>query len=231
MLHLVQHFGDRSDHGAPCGVCDVCAPQDCIALTFRAADRAEREAMKKILEELHQHNSKSTGRLHLDTFGQSLERRSFETLLGALVRAGLVNVSDDSFEREGERIRYRRVFLTPQGQRANDATMTSLTIVNESGKKSPGRKRHAARNKKRKHALAEDQAINAPAGLVEALRQWRLKKAKRWGIPAFRIFSDRTLMAIATEIPHDEEALLAVRGMGPTLVRKYGEEILAITTR
>ena len=49
--------------------------------------------------------------------------------------------------------------------------------------------------------------------------------------PAFRILSDRRLMAIATEIPRDEEALLAVRGMGPTLVRKYGEEILAITTR
>jgi hypothetical protein len=33
-------------------------------------------------------------------------------------------------------------------------------------------------------------------------------------------------MAIATLSPRDEEALLAVKGMGPTLVRKYGQEIL-----
>ena len=38
-------------------------------------------------------------------------------------------------------------------------------------------------------------------------------------------------MAIAIAAPRDEEGLLAVAGMGPTLVRKYGREILALTTR
>jgi hypothetical protein len=36
-------------------------------------------------------------------------------------------------------------------------------------------------------------------------------------------------MGIAAAIPRDEEGLLDVHGMGPTLVRKYGAEILRIT--
>ena len=63
---------------------------------------------------------------------------------------------------------------------------------------------------------------------MRALQQWRLEKARRRRIPAFRILTDRTLIAIAIEAPRDEDALLAVKGMGPTLLRKYGREILAL---
>ena len=37
------------------------------------------------------------------------------------------------------------------------------------------------------------------------------------------------LSPIAQAMPQDENALLDVKGMGPTLVKKYGSEILAIT--
>ena len=43
--------------------------------------------------------------------------------------------------------------------------------------------------------------------------------------------SDQALLGIASEIPRDEEALLAVKGMGPTRVRKYGPAILKITSQ
>ena len=41
MLQLVEHFGDRNDSGSPCGLCDVCAPAQCIALAHRAPSRTE----------------------------------------------------------------------------------------------------------------------------------------------------------------------------------------------
>ena len=41
---------------------------------------------------------------------------------------------------------------------------------------------------------------------------------------------DTVLLRIASEIPRDEETLLAVNGMGPTLVKKYGSAILQITS-
>jgi DNA topoisomerase III len=65
-------------------------------------------------------------------------------------------------------------------------------------------------------------------GLVEALRAWRLAEARRSRIPAFRVLTDRTLVALATARPEDEEGLLAVPGIGPTLARKYGSKLLAI---
>ncbi len=40
MLQLVEHFGDRNDAGTPCGLCDVCAPADCVALAHREPSRA-----------------------------------------------------------------------------------------------------------------------------------------------------------------------------------------------
>ena len=64
--------------------------------------------------------------------------------------------------------------------------------------------------------------------MVLALKAWRLEKARRRRIPAFRILTDRTLLEIAASAPRDPVALLAVRGIGPTLLKKYGKEILAL---
>jgi DNA topoisomerase-3 len=36
MLELVEHFGDREDHGAPCGLCDHCDPASALALAVVA---------------------------------------------------------------------------------------------------------------------------------------------------------------------------------------------------
>ncbi|MCD4653088.1 HRDC domain-containing protein, partial [bacterium] len=45
-------------------------------------------------------------------------------------------------------------------------------------------------------------------------------------VPAFRIFSNRTLRELATALPRDEDELLEVHGIGPALLRKHGEDIL-----
>src|SRR6185295_4421068 len=49
MLHLVRYFGDQEDSGKPCGHCDVCAPDACIARRFREPSGTERDAMERIL--------------------------------------------------------------------------------------------------------------------------------------------------------------------------------------
>jgi DNA topoisomerase-3 len=60
------------------------------------------------------------------------------------------------------------------------------------------------------------------------LRNWRLAEAKRRGVPAFRIFSDRTLRAIASNRPMTAGELLSIPGMGITGVEKYGHQIYRI---
>jgi len=67
-----------------------------------------------------------------------------------------------------------------------------------------------------------------PAHLWAALRAWRTAEAKRRRVPAFHILSDRVLIAVAAERPRDEEGLLAISGIGPTIVRKYGDTLLRL---
>jgi DNA topoisomerase-3 len=67
-----------------------------------------------------------------------------------------------------------------------------------------------------------------PAQLWASLRAWRTGEAKRRRVPAFHILSDRVLLAVAAERPRDEEGLLAISGIGPTIVRKYGDTLLRL---
>jgi DNA topoisomerase III len=82
---------------------------------------------------------------------------------------------------------------------------------------------------KRPAAAARPASADAvPAHLWVALRAWRSAEAKRRRVPAFRILSDRVLIAVAAERPRDEEGLLAISGIGPTIVSKYGDALLRL---
>ena len=101
------------------------------------------------------------------------------------------------------------------------------------GRKSGGRKSGAATRRRSSPRSRPASGVSlshedAPEELVRALKAWRLTKAKQRRIPAFRILTDRTLLEVAISAPRDDEALLAVKGMGPRLVGKYGREILAL---
>ncbi|MDI1428848.1 DNA topoisomerase 3 [Polyangium sorediatum] len=135
MLHLVRHFGDQEDDGRPCGVCDVCAPDGCVGRKFREPSRAETAAIQKILDALADEDGQPMGRLHRETFGESLDRRSFEHLVNGLVRAGLCEVRSDSFQKGGEWIEFQRVSLTEEGQTHGGGAPTRFVTLDEAPKK------------------------------------------------------------------------------------------------
>lgn len=58
------------------------------------------------------------------------------------------------------------------------------------------------------------------------LRDWRKRFAKERDIPAFIVFSDRTLKEIASSNPRSKQDLIKVHGMGEAKVDQFGEEIL-----
>ncbi|HVT57486.1 MAG TPA: RecQ family ATP-dependent DNA helicase [Thermoanaerobaculia bacterium] len=80
----------------------------------------------------------------------------------------------------------------------------------------------------RRGAAPPASADAVPAHVFAALRAWRTAEAKRRRVPAFHILPNRTLVALAAAQPRDEEELLAVSGIGPTIVRKYGAALLEI---
>jgi len=64
--------------------------------------------------------------------------------------------------------------------------------------------------------------------VLRALRSWRAGAARASGVPAFVVFHDTTLAAVAEARPHDRSSLLALPGMGPVKAERYGEALLAV---
>ncbi len=68
----------------------------------------------------------------------------------------------------------------------------------------------------------------ASAPLVAALRAWRLAESKHQRVPAFRVLTNRALLAIAEARPSSTASLKSVTGVGPKLLRVYGERIVQL---
>ncbi|WP_020391227.1 ATP-dependent DNA helicase UvrD2 [Kribbella catacumbae] len=83
----------------------------------------------------------------------------------------------------------------------------------------------------RKLGRCEDCPSTMDQALYDALLDWRADKAAEESMPAFVIFTDATLTAIAEARPTDERELLRIAGIGRTKLTKYGESILNICTR
>ncbi|PKW26118.1 ATP-dependent DNA helicase UvrD2 [Phycicoccus duodecadis] len=64
--------------------------------------------------------------------------------------------------------------------------------------------------------------------LFETLREWRLATAKENDVPAFVVFTDATLTAIAERVPADRAALAGIAGVGPAKLDRYGDAVLEI---
>jgi len=81
-------------------------------------------------------------------------------------------------------------------------------------------------------APAAAKATATPVGvdpeLFERLKTWRRDRSRALEVPAYRLFSNRTLEEIAARRPRDEQELLAVNGVGPTKLALFGEEVLEI---
>jgi DNA helicase-2/ATP-dependent DNA helicase PcrA len=74
----------------------------------------------------------------------------------------------------------------------------------------------------------EDCPSDMDEGLYERLREWRAVQAERSGQPAFCVFTDKTLMAIAETVPDDERELARIPGVGVRKLNRFGADVLAI---
>jgi DNA topoisomerase-3 len=233
MVRLIRHFGDTRDRHA-CGQCDHCKPEACAGRSFRAPDRAEESLARRIVEELERFGNVSTGTVYRALFpGDDGQRRHFERVMQALVRAGAVVLAEDSFEKEGRTIRFRRASLLPGARTALASNRFLVEGSAEAGSaKSGGAPQGGPKIRKKSvkasGALSEEaRGAGADPATVMRLKEWRRTQAKQRGIPAFRILTDRALLAIAAERPRTLAELLQVRGLGPKLVERHGAAILA----
>ncbi|GIJ53469.1 DNA helicase [Virgisporangium aurantiacum] len=66
--------------------------------------------------------------------------------------------------------------------------------------------------------------------LLERLHEWRAHRAGAQKIPAFVVFTDATLTALAERRPATTEELAVIGGIGPRKLTMYGPEVLAIVS-
>jgi ATP-dependent DNA helicase RecQ len=128
-------------------------------------------------------------------------------LLAELIGAGLARQSS------GE---YPVVELTPAGREAlTKGTPPALTLPTETA---------SPKNRTTNGA-------DAPVETMDRLRRWRSETARAAGVPAYVVFHDSTLAAIAVAQPKSLPDLLRVSGVGDSKLRKYGEEVLELLRR
>jgi DNA helicase-2/ATP-dependent DNA helicase PcrA len=67
--------------------------------------------------------------------------------------------------------------------------------------------------------------------LYDALKRWRLQRAKADDIPAYVVFHNATLAEIVERRPGTIAELAAVPGVGPAKLERYGAEVLEALTK
>ena len=76
-------------------------------------------------------------------------------------------------------------------------------------------------------ALGVGAARSEPPPGFEALKAWRLTRARQDDVPAYLVFHNATLEEIAARRPRNLDELAAVPGVGPAKLERYGDGVLA----
>jgi ATP-dependent DNA helicase RecQ len=224
-VRLLAYFGEQS---APCGNCDNClsppqvrdATEDArklLSCIYRCEQKSGFSfAATHIIDVLRGKQSEKVekfGHSAVSTFGIGAEvpEADWRLLLRQLVAQHIVTVDYE---------RYNVLRLT-EAARAVLRGERKIELRRHQAKPPPG-----ARGKKGKASAAGAPGIDEP--LFQRLRDWRAELAREHGVPAFVIFHDATLRAIAAARPDSLAALRGISGVGERKLEHYGEKLLAI---
>jgi len=111
--------------------------------------------------------------------------------------------------------------------------VTALSAAEEDDAPSARRSRRETGPGKARAAETSDDLVMGAAEerLLAALKTVRTKIAREEQVPAYIVFSDRTLAELAVRRPKSLNALQNVRGVGPMKLEKYGRRFLDAISR
>jgi ATP-dependent DNA helicase RecQ len=226
-VRLLAYFGEDSE---PCGNCDNClAPParrdatgdarkllSCIYRCHQASGFGF--AATHIIDVLRGRETDKTrkfGHEKLSTFGigADVAEGEWRLLLRHLVALHLVEVDYERFN----------VLRLTEASRAVLKGECPIELRQQANEGRAGRKG-------RKSGRRADDVAAAPGDqpLLGRLRQWRSEVAREHGVPAYVVFHDTTLHAIARLRPSSLEQIAAISGVGDRKLERYGQQILAL---
>jgi len=223
---LLGYFGQQSE---PCGNCDTClAPPSTWDGTVPAQKllstvvRLEREHgrhygaghLVDILRGKHTPRIDQLGHAGLSTFGlgADLSDAEWRGVVRQLLAQGILGVDTDGY---------------------GTLRLTELSAVVLRGERpvplrTETRVARSTATRSRRAAAETTPLDHADTELFERLRAWRARTAKANGLPAYVVFHDATLRAIAAARPEDTGTLGTISGVGASKLEKYGEGVLAV---
>jgi ATP-dependent DNA helicase RecQ len=217
-VRLLDYFGEAS---APCGNCDTCLepPQ-----TWDATDAA-RKALSCIFRTGQRFGSRHLIDVLRGTATQRVEQWGHEKLSVFGIGADL----DEATWRD-----VFRQLVTLGLARPDHAAYGALRLTEESrpvlkGEQRIDMRRMSARKGKLERVRRKAGDLSdADATLLERLKSWRSGEAREQSVPAYVIFHDATLAAIASARPQSLEELSTIHGLGTRKLERYGPALLAL---
>jgi ATP-dependent DNA helicase RecQ len=220
-VQLLGYFGEQSE---PCGNCDTClappeawdgtiAAQKLLSAVYRLrSERHQRFGAGHVIDVLlGKQTPKVTQHRHdtLTVFGIGTDLRDTEWrgIVRQLLAQGLLAVEGD----------YGTLVLTDASAQVLRKQRPVLL------RREPERPAKAPRA--RKGGPVASLPPDAAAAF-ERLRTWRAAAAKEQGVPAYVIFHDATLRAVAATSPSSLAELSKVNGIGETKLARYGQQLL-----
>jgi len=222
-VNLLGYFGQRSE---PCGNCDTCLTppeswdgtvpaQKLLSTVVRLArERNQRFGAGHLVDivrgkrtprvDQHGHDALSTWGI-----GADLSESQWRGVVRQLIAQELLKP-------EGE---YGVLVLTP-GSAEVLAGKRPVILRRE-----PERPERASRSS-RSAAPADVAPTDLP--LFEALRSWRAGEAKSQGVPAYIVFGDATLRAVASARPASLGDLDGISGIGAKKREAYGQALIDV---
>ncbi|NUO77530.1 MAG: DNA helicase RecQ [Lysobacter sp.] len=219
---LLGWFGEP--HPGACGNCDNCidppqswdgteAARKALSCVYRTGQRFGAGHVIDVLRGVETEKALKFGHDRLSTWGigADLDVRQWSSVFRQLVAGGLLEAD---IERHGALRLTADSGPVLRGER-------DLRFRTEQPK--------AARSRKPRGGAAAAPMIDLdPASLARfnALREWRSTTAREQNVPAYVIFHDATLRAIAEAAPDDLDDLSGIPGIGASKLDRYGEAVL-----
>ncbi|HVR81126.1 MAG TPA: DNA helicase RecQ [Luteimonas sp.] len=218
---LLAYFGEA--HPGACGHCDNCqqppqcwdgtvAAQKALSCVYRTGQRF---GAAHVIDVLRGADTAKVRQFHHETLstygiGADIDAKQWRSVFRQLVAAGLL---DPDVEGHGALRLTTASSPLLRGER-------SLSLRAEPPAKARRRERDT-------RATTPQIDLPAPAlARFESLRTWRAGTAREQNVPAYVIFHDATLRAIALQQPGDLDALAGIGGVGAGKLERYGRALL-----
>ncbi|MFS0792652.1 DNA helicase RecQ [Microbacterium sp. 1P10AE] len=226
--NLLSYFGEPSE---PCGNCDTClTPPD----TWDGLVAAQK--LLSTIVRLQRERGQAFGAGHLiDILRGAKTDRIAQQGHDRLTTYGLGADLSDQDWRSVIRQLLARGIIVAQGDYGTLAISEASAPVLRGETPVPLRRdalgRSAGGGSTRPRKSSADDVAPGDRDLFEALRVWRAEQAREQGVPAYIVFGDATLRAIAAERPASMGDLDGITGIGAKKREAYGDGILTVVAQ